>query len=498
MSNSVTPSAGQSPIPPDRLFGTIVPPIVVPVFLAAADSTAVATALPAIGSAFGEVEKLSWLVVANLIATTIAAPAYGRLADLFGRRRMMLISLLLFMGASAACTVSRSLNMLLVCRVIQGLGSGGLMTLAQALIGEHVPARLRGNYQGYLSACIVAGSSFGPVGGGLLTQMFGWQSVFLANIPLSAGGMLLVARLPRDAGHSGRHAFDAAGLVLLTAFVVPLLLGVSDLQRIDHGTPFRLGAYGAAVGVTLSLLIWQQRRTRSPLLAPSLLRLPAFWRSDVMAAGSGASLTAMVTFLPIYLQVVKGVSPAESGLMLLPLTASVSSGSVFTGWLISKTGRTAIFPTVGLMFTGVTLVLLAVFASRMNQVWFSVMLALGGLCQGSAMLTAQITVQSVASVRQLGAAAGSVQLARSLGSAFGAAVAGAVLFATLSITDQQAAALFFEMVQRGPQVLDVLPPETRLSVQQEIADAFSGIFLTVACFSCIIVAASWTQPIRRL
>jgi MFS family permease len=305
------------------------------------------------------------------------------------------------------------------------------MTLAQALLGENVPPRARGSYQGYLSACIVGGATFAPVVGGLLTEAWGWQSVFFAYLPLCVVAMLLVLRLPPGVRSQGRATFDATGLLLLTGFVVPLLIALSKLQRLDRAAvPIIVGLIGIAA-VALAVLVWQQLRTPASLLALRLLRLPAFWRSDVMAACSGASLTALVTFLPIYFLVVRGASPAEIGLLLLPLTAGTSCGSVITGWLMSRTGRTAVFPGLGLIFTAATLVVLALWSPQLSRAEMSWILALGGLCQGSAMITAQVTVQVVAGTRQLGAAAASVQLARSLGSAFGVAIAGAVLFIVL-------------------------------------------------------------------
>src|SRR3954453_16022480 len=190
--------------PPRKLFLAAFPPIALPVFLAAADGTVVATALPAIAASLGQVELLSWVVVANLIANTIAAPAYGRLGDLFGRRGMMQVSLAVFMAATALCAGSTTLPMLIVAPVFQGLGGGGLMTLAQALLGENVPPRARGSYQGYLSACIVAGATFAPVVGGLLTEAWGWQSVFFAYLPLCVVAMVLVLRLPPGVRSQGR------------------------------------------------------------------------------------------------------------------------------------------------------------------------------------------------------------------------------------------------------------------------------------------------------
>ncbi len=487
--------------PPRKLFLTVIPPIVLPVFLAAADGTVVATALPAIAATFGEVERLSWIVVANLIASTVAAPAYGRLADLFGRKQVMIVSLAAFMCASLGCAFAPSFDLLLLARVLQGLGAGGLMTLAQALLGENVPPRERGSYQGYLSANIVAGSTIGPIAGGFLTEHFGWQSVFIGYLPLCLIAIALVARLPSRAQGEGGHGgagFDAVGLVLLTTFIVPLLLAVSALQKLD---PSALPRLGLLIGLTVAgliALLWQQSRARSPLLALNLVKLPAFWRSNLMSACSGASLTAMMTFLPIYFQVVTGATPAEAGLLLIPLTGAVSSGSVLTGWLISRSGRTAIFPTFGLMVTALTLIALAIWAPELTRVQLAWVLAIGGVCQGSSMITAQITAQMVGGSRNLGASAASVQLSRSLGSAFGTAAAGAVLFGILADTDPGTAALFFDMVRLGPDVLNRLDQVRRAVVQEEIAAAFRGVFLTVACFSCTIVAAAATMPVRRL
>ncbi len=483
---------------PKSLFRLVVPPIVLPVFLASADSTIVATALPSIAATFGEVRNLSWVVVANLIAGTIAAPAYGRMGDLFGRRRMMLVAVCVFMAASLLCALAPSFGVLLAGRVLQGLGGGGLMTMAQALVGENVPPRQRGSYQGYLSANIVAGCTIGPVAGGFITQWFGWHAVFLSYLPLGLAAMLLVMRLPAGARGSGRARFDIWGMLLLTAAIVPMLMAVSDLQRLDVAGAPRLAALSGVAGLAAILLVWQQRRSASPLLAPRLLRIPSFWRSDVMAACSGASLTALMTFLPIYLQVVTGASPAQTGAMLIPLTGAVSSGAVVTGWLISRTGRTAIFPAIGLSVTALSLVAMALWAPSLSRMQLSWVLAIGGLCQGSAMITAQITVQTVCHASQLGAAAGSVQLARSLGSAFGAAVAGAVLFGLLSTMHPATADLFADMVRLGPGVLAALAPAHQALVQADIANAFRGVFLTVACFSCAIVLCAATMPVRRL
>src|SRR5579883_3662914 len=188
--------ASGSERPQRRTFFAIFPSIMLPMFLAVVDQTIVATALPAIAADTGNVARASWIVVAYLVASTIAAPIYGRLGDTFGRRRLMFVALGVFIVASVACALSPTVELLTLARVLQGLGGGGLMTLSQALIGEAIPPRERARYQGYLAAIAVCANTFGPVAGGYLTEHFGWQSIFLVNVPIGLGGMALATRLP--------------------------------------------------------------------------------------------------------------------------------------------------------------------------------------------------------------------------------------------------------------------------------------------------------------
>jgi EmrB/QacA subfamily drug resistance transporter len=491
-------AAGAHPSPRALLL-TVFPSIMLPVFLAVIDQTIVATALPAIARSLGEVERLSWVVVSYLVANMIAAPVYGRLADAFGRRRLMLTALAVFIVASVLCAVSTTMLMLLAARLVQGFGGGGLMVLSQALIGESVPPRERGHFQGYLATMIVCGSAFGPVAGGFLTEWFGWRSVFLVNLPLGIIAMLLVLRLPRTSGtHQGRHAFDAVGVALLAAFVAPLLIALELAQRLDVRLLPGMVALTAVALVSLVLLFRQERRATSPLLPLALMRLPTIWRADAMAGFAGASLVSMVTFLPIYLQVVDGVSPAETGFLMLPLTVGVGCGSFTAGRMISWTGRTAILPSLGLLVTFATLVGVAIFAPVLTRWEIMWLLGLSAFFQGSAMPVAQVTVQMVAGPRQLGVGAASVHLARSLGSAFGVALVGAVLFGVLAATDGDTAVLFTGMVREGPAAMAHLTPGRHAEVQAEIGNAFRAVFLTVSVFSCCISALSWTLPVRRL
>ena len=494
-SDAVTPPLAPSTT---RLFFTIFPSIMLPMFLAVADQTIVATALPAIAGSLGNVEQISWVVISYLVAATIAAPVYGRFGDAFGRRRVMYVGLAIFIAASLLCALAPSIILLSLARLLQGLGGGGLMTSSQALIGETIPPRERGRYQGYLAAVVVSSSTFGPVAGGYLTQHFGWQSVFLVNLPIGALAGLLMLRLPTSKRSDEDWEFDAKGLALFVLFVGPTLLAIEMSQRFDAAlAPQLIGLSLCALGA-LILLIRHEKRTASPLLPVSLLSKPAIWRSDALAACHGAALVSLITFLPLYLRVVRGASASESGLLLLPLTAGIGFGSLVTGRLVSKTGRTFVFPSFGLIVSVATIVTLALASPFLNPPQISGLLGVNALFMGTVMGVVNVTVQSAAGPKMLGVAAGSVQFSRSVGASIGTALVGAVLFLSLAIIDPEAASLLGKMVERGPEVLASFDAAHRAVIEQEIAHAFRAAFLTVALFTTSALVLAWSNPARRI
>jgi EmrB/QacA subfamily drug resistance transporter len=495
---SVAPSPQGQPPSTSSLFVKVFPSIMLPMFLAVADQTIVATALPAIASGLGEIERASWVVVSYLIANTIAAPVYGRLGDTFGRRWMMIFALAIFMLGSVLCAVSPNIEFLTAARVLQGFGGGGLMTLSQALIGEAIPPRERGKYQGYLAGVAVSSSTFGPVAGGYLTQAFGWQSVFLINVPLGLIAFFLVLRLDARPGDRRRTTFDTPGLVLFILFVGPVILALEQVQRMDARTlPMAFGLLAFGIFALVALL-WQEQRNTAPLLPPRLFRNPSVWRSDGLAACHGAALVSLITFLPIYLRAVRGASPAETGLLLLPLTFGIGLGSLITGQLVTRTGRTAIFPTYGLAAATAGLVFLAFGLARLSlgqMPWVFFFIA---LCMGSVMAVVQITVQTEAGPRMLGTGAAMVQFSRSVGAAFGTATVAAILFSILAVTDRDTASLFGAIIDQGPEAIAALPAARQAVIHSEIADAFRAAFLAIALFTTAGTWLAWSMPLRRL
>jgi EmrB/QacA subfamily drug resistance transporter len=469
-----------------------------PMFLAVVDQTIIATALPAIAAATGEVERASWVVVSYLIAATVAAPIYGRLGDSFGRRRMMYFALVVFIVASVLCAMSSTILWLTVARVLQGLGGGGLMTLSQALIGEAIPPRERARYQGYIATVAVSANSFGPVAGGYLTEHFGWQSIFLVNVPIGLIALALTTRLPPPRGERLPWRADPAGLLLFTIFVGTTLLALEQVQHANMSA-LPLGAALLAAGiVAVVLLVRQEARTPSPLIPLNLLKQSAIWHSDALAACHGAALVSLITFLPVYLQVVRNISPSETGLLLVPLTVGIGTGSLVTGRLVSRTGRTTIFPIFGLLVLTGSILVLAFWAGVLSMTVLAALLLWIGLFMGTVMGVVQVTVQSAAGSQRLGEAAASVQFSRSIGAAFGTALVATMLFAYLALKNPEAARVFALMVEGGMSAVPKLSPSDYATVQADIAEAFRAAFLLIAGFTTGGFFLALTNPLRRI
>jgi EmrB/QacA subfamily drug resistance transporter len=480
------------------VFLTVFPSIMLPMFLAVVDQTIVATALPAIVAGTGEAERASWIVVAYLIASTIAAPIYGRLGDSFGRRHLMFGALAVFIVASVLCAAAPSIELLTLARVLQGLGGGGLMTLSQALVGEAIPPRERARYQGYLAAIAVCANTFGPVAGGYLTEHFGWQSIFLINVPIGLGAVALTWRLPSHATVRAEWRADPGGLFLFVVFVATTLLSLEQIQQVSLSV-LPLGFSLLLIGlIALALLIRHENRVSSPLIPLGLLRQPAIWHSDALAACHGGALVSFITFLPIYLEVVRGISPSTTGVLLVPLTVGIGVGSLATGRLVNKTGLTTIFPIVGLILATANFLILAVWASALGVTALAVLLLCSGLFMGTVMGVVQVTVQSAAGPLRLGEAAASVQFSRSIGAALGTALVAALLFSTLSIRNSEAAHVFAMMVEQGAHFASPLPSAQQVVVQADIREAFRVAFLTMAVFTAGGFFLALTNPMRRI
>lgn len=482
-----------------RVFWRIFPCVALPVYMSVGDQTIVASALPAIAGSLGDVERVSWIIIGYLIAATIAAPVYGYLGDIFGRRRLLFVAMALFMLGSVLNSFAPSLDVLIATRFLQGLGGGGMMAMAQALLAEVIPPRQRGRYQGYMATLFVVASALGPVIGAFLTLHFGWRAVFFINIPIGVLAFVMALRLTnrRGADMPGWR-FDYFGLFLFVAFIVPLLLALEQVRRFNLSGAALMVALIVLSLVSLVFLIRQEKRVETPLLPISLMRQKAVWGAQLMILCHGALMTAHIAFLPLYLRVTGLGTIHDVGLLLLTYSAAVALSSILIGRLVTRSGKTMFFPSIGLVFATILFSYFAYGADRFSLAEVYINIALIAVAMGTVMTVSQIVIQDVAGRRALGAASGSIQLARTVGAVFGTALFGTILFAWLAYHDAQAASMFGRILGLGPEALSSLGSARQTEITSQIAQGFRWAFLMLAVVSAISMVLAWFNPHRRI
>ena len=479
-----------------RSFLRAFPTIAVAIFLPAIDSTITATALPAIAADLGVVDRISWVVVAYLIAATIAAPIFGRLGDAFGRRRMLLVGFALQGAGMLAGGLAPNFETMLAARLVQGFGGGALLTLAMALIGESLPPRERGRYQGYLVACFMSASATGPLAGGWLTDQFGWPWVFLAGLPLVAFGAVAAFKLPLRPPSGARFRFDMPGTLLFAGFVVTLVLMLDRIQALRWDAAVLAAVFGAVSLAALVALFFVERRVNDPLLP--LLGHPAIWRLCVLSACVQGVLVALISFLPLYLYAVRDVPLATVGMLLLPMSVGGGTGALLSGQFMARTGRNMLLPSIGLTMATVILSMLAIWGADIPLAWLPWVLMLVSFSFGTSFPVVQTTVQVAAGAQQLGVATASVQFMRNLGSAVGTAVLGTLIFGAFAVIDAALAERFATVLRGGREALAALPPEERMAMASGLSDGYRVMFVGAAVIMGLGAVMAWRTPLRRV
>jgi MFS family permease len=487
-----------SPAEARKSFLRAFPTIAVAIFIPAIDTTITATALPAMAASFGVVERISWVVVAYLIAATIAAPVFGRLGDAFGRRQMLILAFALQGLGMAGAGLATSFEALLAARFLQGFGGGALLTLAMALIGESLPPRERGRYQGYLVACFMSASATGPLAGGWLTQAFGWPAVFLAGLPLVLMGAVAAWRLPRRPLPGTRFRFDLPGTLLFALFVVTLVLMLDRIQALRWDAAIWAAVFGVVALGALLALGFVERRVPDPLLPLPLLAHPAIWRLSILSACVQGVLVALISFLPLYLYAVRDVPLATVGVLLLPMSVGGGVGALLSGYFMARTGRNMLLPSIGLTASAVLLSLLAFVAQDVPLAWLPWVLGLMSFCFGTSFPVVQTTVQVAAGPGQLGVATASVQFMRNLGSAAGTAILGTIIFGSFALADAALAERFATVLRGGREALAALPVLERATMAAGLSGGYRAMFVGAAAIMALAAVMAWRVPLRRV
>jgi EmrB/QacA subfamily drug resistance transporter len=401
--------------------------IVLAMLPAVLDQTVLSTALPTIATDLGRLSDVSWVVTAYVVAAAAATPLWGKLGDRHGRKRLLELSLAMFLGASAVCGLAQDLTVLVMSRAVQGAAAGGLMTLAMAAVGDLVSPRERGRYQGYIAATFAVATVVGPLVGGTLVEHASWRWVFYVNLPV---GLLALAglrlRFPSVATERPTRALDVPGAVLLAGATCALMLAcIWGGNRYGWGSAAIVGLIAAAV-VLAGALVLRERRAEDPIVPFDLLRNPTVAISSAALFLTTAALFSITVFVPLFLQTTTGATPTEAGLLLIPMMLGITLSTNVAGRLIERSGRYKRYPVAGLGLMTAALGLLAALADHPSRTTTGIGIAVFGLGFGMVGQVLIVAVQNGVDRRQLGVAMATTSFFRALGGALGAAVLGAV------------------------------------------------------------------------
>ena len=469
--------------------------------LASLDQTIVATALPTIVGELGGIEHLSWVVTAYLLASTVVGPIYGKLGDIYGRKIVLQTAIVIFLVGSALCGIAQNMGELIAFRALQGVGGGGLIVTTIAVIGDLVPPRERGRYQGFFGAVFGVSTVIGPLLGGFLVEHFSWRWIFYINLPVGGVALLVIAAAFHTRAAHLQHRIDYLGAALLAGGLSSIILFTSLGGTTWPWGSTRIIALAVIGSVMLVGFVLVERTAAEPILPLGLFRNRVFTVTSVIGFIVGFALFGAVTYLPLYLQIVKGYSPTSSGLLLTPMMAGVLVTSIGSGQLITRLGRYRPFPIAGTALMTVAMFLLAGISVSMPVWQTAIYMLLLGLGLGMTMQVLVLAAQNSVSYEQLGVATSGSTLFRQVGGSIGVAIFGAIFAHELAVnlasafppgTPPPTAA--------SPALVDRLPAALHSAYVSAFAASLRPVFAAAAGVAVFAFLLSWLLkevPLRK-
>ncbi len=490
----------ETPINPQPRVRLIFMALMLVLLLASLDQTIVSTALPTIVGDLGGLAHLSWVVTAYLLAATISGPLYGKLGDLYGRKLVLQIAIVIFLVGSALCGLSQNMGELIAFRTLQGLGAGGLMVVTLAVVGDIIPPRERGKYQGYFGGVFGVSTVVGPLLGGFFVDNLSWRWIFYVNLPIGVLALAVIAVAFHARPAHRRHEMDYLGAALLAGSLGSIVLFTSLGGTTWPWRSVQIVGLEIASAVLLPAFLWVETRAAEPILPLSLFRNRTFAVTSAVGFIVGFALFGAITYLPLYLQVTKGSSPTRSGLQLTPLMAGVLVTSITSGQLITRMGRYRFFPIAGTGVMAVAMYLLSRLTADTHTYWAAIFALILGLGLGMTMQVLVLAVQNSVDPAVMGVATSGSTLFRQVGGSIGVALFGTIFASRVHV----------ELAQRlphgtripkviNPAGINHLPPAAHRAFAEAFAVALHPVFLMAAGVSVVAFATAWLlrdQPLR--